>query len=94
MQETPVFGTLPNMGVQTTFSRLVTRAVKAELARRGEDGLALTVPLKLSRNSVYARLREEKPFSTDELAQVAEFLGLAPESLIASATPATKEPAA
>lgn len=79
------------MGVQTTFSSLIIRAVKAELARRGEDGLALTVPLRLSRNSVYARLREEKPFSTDELAQIAEFLGLEPEALVASAVPTQKE---
>ncbi|WP_424446414.1 hypothetical protein [Microbacterium sp. CH-015] len=82
------------MGVQTMFSSLITRAVKAELARRGEDGLALIAPLSLSRNSVYARLREEKPFSTDEIAQIADFLGIAPEDLVASAMPAQKKPAA
>lgn len=80
-------GTVPNMGVQTDFSNRVTGAIKAELARRSVDGVALTAPLGLNRNSVYARLRGERPFNTDEVAQTAEFLGMTVEALLASAAP-------
>lgn len=73
------------MGVQTKFSKQVTGAVRAELARRGIDGVALAAPLGLNRNSVYARLREERPFNTDELAAVAAFLDMSVDTLLASA---------
>lgn len=64
------------MGVSTEFTNRVASSVRAELARRGMDGVSLTQPLELSRNSVYARLRGAKPFTTDEIARVAEFLGV------------------
>lgn len=82
------------MGVQTAFSYHVTQAIKAELARADKDGLDLVEPLRLSRNSVYARLRGDKPFTTEEIAHVAEFLQITPEDLIFSSAHAIKEPAA
>ena len=64
------------MGVTTEFTNRVAGSVRAELARLGLDGVSLTQPLGLSRNSVYARLRGAKPFTTDEIERVAEFLGV------------------
>lgn len=73
------------MGVRTKFSTQVTGAIRAELARRDVDGVELAEPLSLSRNSVYARLRGERPFDTDEIAAVADFLGMTVEALLESA---------
>ena len=67
------------------FTASVTGAVRAELARRGLDGLALAAPLGISRNSVYSRLNGTKPFDTDELAKVADFLEVSIDRLIDSA---------
>ncbi|MCC2031799.1 hypothetical protein [Microbacterium allomyrinae] len=74
------------MGVKTKFSAQVTGAIKAELARRDIDGVALVDVLELSRNSVYARLRGERPFDTDEIAAASEFLGMSILDLLASAS--------
>lgn len=74
------------MGVTSKFSEQVNGAVKAELARRDVTGVELTAPLSLNRNSVYARLRGEMPWNTDELAKVAAFLGIPLATLFASAT--------
>jgi len=73
------------MGVKTRFSARVTGAIKAELARRDLDGVELAKPLNLSRNSVYSRLRGERPFDTDEIAAAAEFLGMSVDALLDSA---------
>lgn len=75
------------MGVSTTskFSGQVTGAIKAEIARRDIDGVALAAPLGLSRNSVYARLRGEQPFDTEEVQKVADFLGMTVDRLLESA---------
>lgn len=69
----------------TSFSRRVIGAVKAELARRDLGGSDLIGPLGLGRNAVYARLRYEKPFATDELEKIAEFLNIPISTLLASA---------
>ena len=63
----------------------ITRAVKAELARRDIDGVALVPVLGIGRNAVYARLRYERPFDTAELEKIATFLGMTLGDLIASA---------
>ncbi|MAP63168.1 MAG: hypothetical protein CMH34_05370 [Microbacterium sp.] len=63
----------------------MTRAIKAELARRDLDGNDLVEPLKIGRNAIYARLRYEQPFDLDQIEKVAEFLGMTPDELIDSA---------
>lgn len=74
------------MGVTTSkFTGQVTGAIKAELARRDIDGVALAAPLGLSRNSVYARLRGAQPFDTEEVEKVAAFLGMTVDHLLESA---------
>ncbi|NHI16831.1 helix-turn-helix domain-containing protein [Microbacterium excoecariae] len=65
------------------FSTRTIGAIKAELARRGHDGLDLVPVLGLSRNAVYSRLRGEKSFTLDELAAIARWLGMEPEHLTA-----------
>ena len=69
----------------TTFSDKVTRAVKAELARRGMNGSDLVAPLGLSRNAVYSRLRNESPFDTAEIEKIAAALGTDVGTIFASA---------
>lgn len=63
----------------------ITGAVKAELARRDLEGYDLAEPLGIGRNAVYARLRGDTPFNTDEIAVISEFLGITVETLFASA---------
>lgn len=69
----------------TRLSVRVTRAIKAELARRDLDGADLIDVLKLSRNTIYSRLRYEQPFDLDEVEKVALFLGMAVDELLESA---------
>jgi hypothetical protein len=69
----------------TPFSKRVARAVKAELARRDFDGVALTEPLGINRNAVYARLRYEQPFDLNQIEKIADFLGIELETLLDSA---------
>lgn len=66
-------------------SARITRAVKAELGRRGLTGVALAPVLGLNRNAVYARLRFERPFDTSELSKIAEFFGMTVDDLLDSA---------
>lgn len=73
------------MTATTEFSSRVTRAVKAELARRGLSGGDLVPVLGLGRNAIYARLREEQPFDTDQLVKIADFIGIELATLFASA---------
>lgn len=73
------------MKANTTFTAKVTRAVKAELARRGLGGADLVEPLGLSRNAVYSRLRNDSPFDTEELEKVVAALGIDMDTLFASA---------
>lgn len=67
------------------FTAAVQGAVRAELARRGLDGVTLCAPLGLSRNSIYARLNGTKPFNTDEIEATTKFLGITVDQLIRSA---------
>jgi hypothetical protein len=79
-------GTLTVMaGNAAGFNARIYRAVKAELARRGKDGMDLVPVLGLGRNAVYDRLRGSIPFDVLELGKVVEFLGISLETLLASA---------
>ncbi len=69
----------------TRLNVRVTRAIKAELARRDLDGADLIDVLGLSRNTIYARLRYEQPFDLDEVERVATFLDMAVDELLESA---------
>lgn len=73
------------MEANTTFTEKVTRAVKAELARRGLGGADLVEPLGMSRNAIYSRLRNESAFTTAELEKVVSRLGIDMDTLFASA---------
>lgn len=63
----------------------IYRAVKAELARRGLDGMDLVPVLGLGRNAVYDRLSGKVAFDVIELGSVVEFLGISLDTLLASA---------
>ena len=69
----------------TDFSLRIIGAVKAELARRNLSGSDLIEPLSIGKNTLYARLKGERPFETEELAKIADFLGIDVETLIDSA---------
>lgn len=86
MRECTQIGTVVVMAGNTEFSARVTRAVKAELARRDKTGADIVPVLGIGRNAVYYRLRGEAPFDTDELALIADMLGITLETLFASAS--------
>jgi hypothetical protein len=67
------------------FSLRVIGAVKAELARRDMTALDLVEPLRMNRNTIYGRLRGERPFETEEMEAIARHLGITVELLLASA---------
>jgi DNA-binding Xre family transcriptional regulator len=71
-------------GLTPTSTRII-RAVKAELARRDKSGVNLTEALELSSNAIYERLRYEKPFNTDEIERIANYLGITVADLLRSA---------
>lgn len=77
---------MTNLALDETSTRLI-RAVRAEAARAGIDGKALAVNgLKRDPKYVYERYRLEKPFTTKDLAQIANFLGITVEDIIKSAS--------
>lgn len=57
-------------------SEIVAAEVRAELARRKIPQSGLVGILQMSEVSVSRRLRGETPFDVNELAAVAEFLGV------------------
>nr|WP_303826520.1 hypothetical protein [Bifidobacterium catenulatum] len=77
---------MTNMALDETSTRLI-RAVRAEAARAGVDGKTLAASgLKRDPKYVYERYRFEKPFTTKDLSQIAEFLGITVEDIIKSAS--------
>lgn len=66
-------------------SREVAGEVRALLARRQISGKQLATHLGLSQFAVSRRLRGETPFSVDELAATAEWLGVPVASLLTEA---------
>lgn len=74
-------------GELTHFSLSVAGAVRAELARRNLSGEALIPVLGIGRNAVYARLRGERSFEVEEVAKIADFLGIQISALVSATTP-------
>lgn len=66
---------MPKMGLDETSTRII-RAVKAEAARSGITGKELALALGRDKKYVYERYRFEKPFSTDDLAEIAHRIGI------------------
>ena len=66
-------------------STRVIRAVRAEAARCGYSGKDVAKALGRDPKYVYERFRFQKPFSTEDLNQVAEWLGITFDDLIKSA---------
>jgi transcriptional regulator with XRE-family HTH domain len=64
---------------------LVAAEVRAWMARQQATGEALAVAMGTSPNSVSRRLRGKTSFDVDELDQVAIFLGVSLEQLLAPA---------
>ena len=68
----------------TTSLRATTAAeVRAEMARQRRSGVELATHLDLSQQAVSRRLAGEVAFDLDELAAVAEWLGVPLQTLIA-----------
>jgi transcriptional regulator with XRE-family HTH domain len=65
-------------------SRQVAGEVRAVLARRQISGKQLASQLGMSQFAISRRLRGETPFSIDELAASAEFLGVPLTELLPS----------
>ena len=68
----------------TESSTRVIRAVRAEAARYGYSGKDIAKALGRDPKYVYERFRFHKPFSTEDLNQVAEWLGITFDDLIRS----------
>lgn len=63
----------------------VASAVRAELSRQGKSKTSIAAVIGVSRPTVYSRLNGDTPFTTRELGQVAQFLGITTYDLMASA---------
>lgn len=76
------------MGMQqiSNYSRGITSAVKAELARRDLTGADLPSLIPISRTTAYSRLNYERPFELSELEQFCDAIGITMQILIASAS--------
>ena len=64
----------------------IANAVKAESARVGITGKVLAANLGRDRNYIYERFRYQKPFDTNDLANIANVLGISLDSIFRSAT--------
>ncbi|WP_336647572.1 hypothetical protein [Microbacterium sp. MMO-10] len=67
------------------YSRGMTAAVKAELARRDLTGADLPALIQTSRTTAYSRLNYERPFEMGELERFCDAIGISMQVLIASA---------
>lgn len=63
----------------------VASAVRAEFSRQNKPKTALAKVIGVSRPTAYGRLRGDTPFTTKELGQIAEFLGITTYNLMSSA---------
>lgn len=70
----------------TSLRSLTAGEVRAEMARQRKSGIELASLLNLSQQSVSRRLNAETDFSLDELAVVADWLGVPVLSLIGRAS--------
>ncbi|ODA89998.1 hypothetical protein ATY41_02855 [Leifsonia xyli subsp. xyli] len=71
--------------MEPDITEQITRAVKAELARRDLDGVDLVPVLGMGRNAVYSRLRHERAFDMAELSKITVFMGITMNDLLDSA---------
>lgn len=71
------------------FSQRVAGKVRAELAERNMPKISLASALNLSESQVYARTQGRIAFGVEELAIIAELLGVEPSEFI---PPLTDEP--
>jgi len=68
-----------------SFSNTVGATVRAEMARRRVTQRQIAEALGLSQTQISRRLAGEVAFNVDELAVVADFLGVAISTLVVSA---------
>lgn len=68
-----------------TESTAIADAIKAEIARAGITGKKVVALIGRDRNYVYQRLRYEKPFDTNDIALIAEVLGISTKDIFRSA---------
>lgn len=78
----PIWVTVTPMSTSPTLRATVAGAIRAEMARRRLNASDLATALGCSRSSAARRLAGETRFDLDEVATVAEWLGLAPASLL------------
>ncbi|MCI1643805.1 MAG: hypothetical protein SOH95_05385 [Bifidobacterium crudilactis] len=64
----------------------IANAVKAESARVGITGKILATKIGRDRNYIYERFRYQKPFDTNDLANIARVLGISLDSIFRSAS--------
>lgn len=78
---------LPGMQDDSTKAaarRAVAANVRAELARSGRSGAAAARRLQMSRQAISPRLRGDRAFRAEEIAELAEWLGIPTSRLIDS----------
>lgn len=63
----------------------IADAVKAEAARAGYSGKTIARLIGRDKNYIYERFRYEKPFDTNDLAQIASAIGITPNDIFRSA---------
>lgn len=68
-----------------TYSPSIVNAVRAEMGRQKKKLNELVAPLGLSWPTVSGRLNGHKPFTLDEIAKIADFLGITVEDIHESA---------
>jgi|SRR5690625_1240797 len=67
------------MGATTAFAQAVAAEVRAELAAQRISGSELAKRVGLSQNYIATRLRDEKPFTLDDIEMIRSALGAAVE---------------
>lgn len=68
------------------FDEAVAGAVRAELARANRKPIDLIAVLGLSKPTIYGRMSGAYPFTTEELEQVASFIGITAQDIMLSAS--------
>ena len=68
--------------MKLSTTKLVAASVRAECARQRVSQRDVARALELSHTSVHRRIRGDVPFDVDELAKIAELLGLSIHDLL------------
>ncbi len=66
----------------TQLSQQVAGEVRAHMARQRKTGVELASLLQISQQSASRRMTGERVFDLDEIAEVAQWLGLSPIDLL------------